>query len=137
MILKKMLLYLIAFYLTDKSKVFEDMKLRYPQQAYKYANIFNPDLEVKLKVLNYFDNKVLKPIETGANQIRNNIFLNSKEKSTLLYRNRLEKNHVKKGIYDIIKSIDDLGKAELNVLLEMIAEDEAAMDLRNAPDSNP
>jgi len=123
--------------LTEKSKIYEDMKLRNPQQAYKYANIINPNLEVKLKVLNYFNNKALKPVETGANQVRNNTLLNSKEKSTLLYRNRLEKNHIKKGVYDTIKSIDDLGKAELNGLLEMIAEDEAAMDLRNAPDSNP
>jgi hypothetical protein len=123
--------------LTEKSKILEDMKLRNPQQAYKYANIINPNLDVKLKVLDYFENKALKPIDTGANQIRNNITLNSKEKSTLLYRNKLEKNHVKKGAYDIIKSIDDLGKEQLNVLLEMIAEDEAAMDLRNAPDSNP
>jgi hypothetical protein len=123
--------------LTEKSKILEDMKLRNPQQAYKYANIINPNLDVKLKVLDYFENKALKPIDTGANQIRNNITLNSKEKSTLLYRNKLEKNHVKKGAYDIIKSIDDLGKEQLNVLLDMIAEDEAAMDLRNAPDSNP
>jgi hypothetical protein len=123
--------------LTEKSKILEDMKLRNPQQAYKYANIINPNLDVKLKVLDYFENKALKPIDTGANQIRNNITLNSKEKSTLLYRNKLEKNHVKKGAYDIIKSVDDLGKEQLNVLLDMIAEDEAAMDLRNAPDSNP
>jgi hypothetical protein len=120
-----------------KSKVLEDMKLRNPNQAFTFATITNPHLDVKIKVLNYFDNKALKPLDTAANQIRNNPLLTSKEKTDLLYRNRLEKNHVKKGVYDTIKSLDDLGEDRIRVLLEMIDADEAALDLRNAPDSNP
>jgi len=120
-----------------KSKVLEDQKLRNPNQAYTFATITNPHLDVKIKVLNYFDNKALKPLDTAANQIRNNPLLTSKEKTDLLYRNRLEKNHVKKGVYDTIKSLDDLGEDRIRVLLEMIDADEAALDLRNAPDSNP
>lgn len=120
-----------------KSKVLEDLKLRNPNQAYTFATITNPHLDVKIKVLNYFDSKALKPLETASNQIRNNPLLTSKEKNDLLYRNKLEKNHVKKGIYDTIKSLDDLGEDRIRVLLEMIDQDEAALDLRNAPDSNP
>jgi len=120
-----------------KSKVYEDMKLRNPMQAYTYSTITNPYLEAKIKVLNHFNNNALKPLQTGARQIRNNNYLTSKEKADYLYINRLEQNHVKKGVYDTIKSLDDLGEDRIRVLLEMIDQDEAAMDLRNSPDSNP
>lgn len=120
-----------------KSKILEDLKLRNPNQAYTFATITNPHLDTKIKVLNYFENKALKPLRTAAGQIRNNPLLTSKEKTDLIYRNRLEQNHIKKGVYDTIKSLDDLGEDRIRVLEEMIDQDEAAMDLRNAPDSNP
>jgi hypothetical protein len=120
-----------------KSKILEDLKLRNPNQAYTFATITNPHLDTKIKVLTYFENKALKPLRTAAGQIRNNPLLTSKEKTDLIYRNRLEQNHIKKGVYDTIKSLDDLGEDRIRVLEEMIDQDEAAMDLRNAPDSNP
>jgi hypothetical protein len=120
-----------------KSKILEDMKLRNPNQAYTFATITNPHLDTKIKVLTYFENKALKPLQSAANQIRNNPLLTSKQKADYLYRNKLEQNHIKKGVYDTIKSLDDLGEDRIRVLEEMIDQDEAAMDLRNAPDSNP
>jgi hypothetical protein len=123
--------------IVKKSKILEDMKLRNPKQAYVYSTITNPRLDVKIKVLDYFDSKALKPLREAANQIRNNPLLTSKEKGTLLYRNKLEQNHVKKGVYDNLKSLTDLGDAEISQLLELIKEDEESLDLRNSPDSNP
>ena len=102
-----------------------------------YSTTQNPRLEAKLKVFKYFDDTLLKPLETAANQIRNNRLMSSKEKSDRLYRIKLDKNMIKKGAYDTIKSLDEMGEAELDALLAVIEENEKELDLRNSPDSNP
>jgi hypothetical protein len=120
-----------------RAQKWESLKMSNPDQAYMFSTKTFPNLEAKIKILQYFENKALKPLREASNQISNNRTLDTREKQAYRYMNKLEQNHVKKGVFDTIKDVDNLGKAEIDALLEMIAEDEAARDLRNSPDSNP
>jgi hypothetical protein len=127
----------IKLTLEKKSKTWEELKLSNRLGAYTYATTQNPRLEAKLKVFKYFDDTLLKPLETAANQIRIDRLMSPKEKSDRLYRIKIDKNVIKKGAYDTIKSLDEMGNSELDALLAVIDESEKDLDLRNSPDSNP
>ena len=111
--------------LDNYNQIYNSYKLNNPDLAFTFSNRTHPNLEMKLKVLNYYENKIINPLRQSMNKITTDRTYSSKERQTLITENRIQQNLMKKYLYDKLKEIDSLSDAEMKNLSNLIDESEA------------
>ena len=111
--------------LDNYSQLYNSYKLNNPDLAFTFATKTHPNLNIKLKVLNHYENKNLDPLRKSMNKVTNESTYSSRERQTLITENRIQQNLIKKYLYDTLKEIDHLSDAEMKNLSNLIDDSEA------------
>jgi len=85
--------------LDNYNQIYNSYKLNNPDLAFTFSNRTHPNLEMKLKVLNYYENKIINPLRQSMNKITTDRTYSSKERQTLITENRIQQNLMKKYLY--------------------------------------